>query len=284
VFTSFSFICIVPVARFIIIFNYFYYMQTPEQLKKIWPWLITILLVIAVFLGLAIIRNMGSNTMPKTITVNGTGEIQAVPDVSRFTITIEETAADAKTALANQSAKSNAVIDALKKAGIEAKDITTQSKTDYPKYEYTRGEMEIMIYPPIPAKQTITGYVSSHTLSVKIRNLELVPVVQQIFVDQKVTSSYGPELSIDDPEALQLQARQSAIIDARDQAKILAKQLGVRLGRIVSFSESDGGYYPMFRGEGATMDSVSTNKSTTPNIAPGEQTITSNVSITYRIK
>lgn len=264
-------------------------MQIPQQFKQAWFGLATVALIIVIIvliiLGSKMSRaSFGQGNFPATITINGKGEVNAVPDISRFTITIEETAADQKTALAQSSVKSNAVIDALQKAGIDEKDIKTIARNDYPKYEYTRGAVEIAIYPPIPAKQTITGYVSTHTLSVKVRDLDLVTTVQQIFADQKVTNVSGPELSIDDTEIIKVQARELAIMDAKEQAQVLADQLGVRLGKIVSFSESDGGMYPMYRMEAMSADMAGAPKSSQPTIAAGEQTITSQVSVTYRLK
>jgi uncharacterized protein YggE len=258
-------------------------MNIPENFKKTWLWLITGIMVIALVLGIQML-NRGDNKSLATITVEGKSEITAVPDVSRFTITIEETAQDQKTALAQNATKTNAVMTALKNAGIEEKDIQTQSRNDYPKYEYTRGAMEIAIYPPMPAQQTITGYVSSHTLSVKVRNLDTISSVQQIFADQKVSNVYGPELSLDDPEQLQADARREAIMDAKAKAKVLSNQLGVRLGKVVAFNESGNGAYPMYRMEAMASDSASAPKSSQPNIAVGEQTITAQVSVTYKIK
>ncbi len=217
-------------------------------------------------------------SLPAVITVNGKGEIQAVPDISRFTITVSEKAMTQSEALAKTSEKINAVIASLQNAGIAEKDIKTENVSTYPEYEYART-MEM--YPP-SGSQKLVGYTSSHTLSVKVRTLELVPTVQQIFADQKITTVFGPELSIDDTDLLAEQARQLAIIDAQEQIKILAKQLGVRVGKIVAFSENtSGGMMPMYRMESAMDASV---KSSTPSIATGEQTITAQVSVTYRIK
>jgi uncharacterized protein YggE len=100
-----------------------------------------------------------------------------------------------------------------------------------------------------------------------------------------VQNVYGPELSIDDPDQLKLDAREKAIADAQEQAKILARQLHVRLGAVISFSENGNGpAYPMYMSARAG-DAVSLQaKSPEANVATGEQTITSNVSITYRIK
>lgn len=220
----------------------------------------------------------GKSALPAVITVSGKGEIQAIPDISRFTITVSEKSATQSEALAKTSEKINAVILALTNAGIAEKDIQTENVSTYPEYEYART---VEMYPPT-GSQKLVGYTSSHTLSVKVRTLDLVPTVQQIFADQKITTVFGPELSVDDVEVLGEQARELAIFDAKEQAKILAKQLGVRVGKIVAFSENtSAGTMPLYRMESAMDMSI---KSSEPTIAKGEQTITAQVSVTYRIK
>lgn len=263
-------------------------MQIPNEFKKAWFGLATIaIIVVLIFLiivGAKLIHNRGGDAMPATITVNGKGEVKATPDVSKFNVTIEETSKDQSTALAQSSTKVNAIIDSLKSIGIAEKDIKTEYTSVNPKYEYQSGKVEIMMYPPVPANPVITGYTSSHTLSVKVRNLDNVSAVQKAFVDAKVQNVSGPDLSVDDPDALKLLARQNAIHDAHRQAEILAAQLEIKLGKIVSFNESgdNGGAYPMYM---SARSDVATKVATPEaNIATGEQTITSNVSITYKIK
>lgn len=75
-----------------------------------------------------------------------------------------------------------------------------------------------------------------------------------------------------------------AIADAQSKAQALAKQLGVRLVRIVSFSENNGSYpspvmYAMNASTGATAP-----KAAAPDISTGEQKVTDNVTVTYEIE
>lgn len=264
-------------------------MQIPNEFKKAWFGLATvgiiIVLLLLIIIGGKLLRNRGNDAMLATITVNGKGEVQATPDVSKFSITIEETAKDQTAALSASSEKVNAIINTLQMIGIAEKDIKTEYTSVNPKYEYQSGKVESMMYPPVAANPVIVGYTSSHTLSVKVRDLNKVSDVQKAFTNAKVQNVSGPELSIDEPEQLKLDARAKAIDDATDQAKILAKQLHVRLGKIVGFSENGDGAYPMYMS--ARADAAMTAKgAATPEatVAAGEQTITSTVSITYKIR
>jgi uncharacterized protein YggE len=177
------------------------------------------------------------------------------------------------------------LITALRTIGIAEKDIKTEYTSVNPKYEYPSAKMEMMIYPPTPANPVVTGYTSSHTLSVKVRNLDNVSAVQKAFTDAKVQNVSGPDLSVDDIDALKLDAREKAIEDAKKQAKILSKQLHVRLVTIISFNENGDGAYPVYMSARAD-NAMMAGKAAIPEetVAAGEQTITSNVSITYKIR
>ena len=93
----------------------------------------------------------------------------------------------------------------------------------------------------------------------------------------------GPAFALDDSTAGYAAARADAINKAKAQAELLADQLDVRLGKIVNFSESSGGYpYPMY-GYGMGGD-MAIAKAETPNVPTGENTYNASVSITYEIR
>ena len=97
----------------------------------------------------------------------------------------------------------------------------------------------------------------------------------------EVQNVNGPAFALDDSTAGYSAARYDAIKKAKEQAKILADQLGVRLGKVVNFSESSGGYpYPMMAyGLGGASE-----KSAVPDVPVGENTYNASVSITYEIR
>lgn len=90
----------------------------------------------------------------------------------------------------------------------------------------------------------------------------------------------GPSFTLDDPSAGYDAARADAIAKAKTQASLLAKQLGISLGKIVNFSESSGNapYYAM-SASGANATTAST-----PTVPTGENTYNASVSITYEIR
>ena len=96
----------------------------------------------------------------------------------------------------------------------------------------------------------------------------------------------GPNLTLKDEDEAKNKARADAIEKAQEKAKVLSKELGVKLGKIQSFSESaGGGMYPMY--DSAMMNkAVSSFSPIQPevNLPAGENKYSSNVTITYEIK
>jgi len=93
----------------------------------------------------------------------------------------------------------------------------------------------------------------------------------------------GPNFAIDDEDGLKAEARKIAIEKARAKAEVLARDLGVSLVRVVSFSE--GGYYPMYsRATSVGMEKGIGDDSSMPEIPHGEENITSSVTVTYEIR
>jgi len=222
------------------------------------------------------------------ITLSGKGEVVAVPDLAEITFEVREEAKEVPDAQKKVTDKMNAVIAELKAAGIAERDIKTASYNIYPKYEYRR---EICpaggdCYYPLPGRQVIVGYEAAHGLQVKVRKVADAGSILAKLGSLKVSNLSGINFSIDNEEELKAEARRKAIADARKKAENLAKDLNVRLVRIVDFSES-GSYPPIYyaRSEAALNKAGALGAPIPPPEVPtGENKIISNVSITYEIR
>jgi uncharacterized protein len=268
-------------------------MNIPDRFWKTATALTAVLIALAaVFIvkELRLTSHVGENpNQSNMISVEGTGDSVAVPDIATFSFSVTEnakTVADAQTAA---TAKINAAIASLKSAGIADKDISTESYNINPHYEYQNSVCPAnygttAAYCP-PGKSTLTGYEVSQTIGVKVRDLSKAGAIFTTIGGLGVQNVNSLSFSVDKPESVQAEARAKAIDNAKAKADSLAKQLGVRLGRIVSFSENGGGYpRPMMY---ATKDSMVANQSAgavPPEVPVGEQKVTSSVSITYEIE
>jgi uncharacterized protein YggE len=228
-----------------------------------------------------------NNKQENTITFSGHGEVTAVPDIANVYFTINQeakTVKEAQTLVARIEKKS---LESLKANNVLEKDIKTTNASFNPKYEYvydTKAAVSCTQYncPPRPGKSVITGYEASESITVKVRNTDDVGKIMQDLGTLNVSNLSGPNFAIDDEDGLKAQARKKAIDDAKEKAKVLAKDLGIHLGKITSFSESGNYPMPMYSAK-AMMDSAS-GSSAPAEIPKGENTISSDVSITYEIK
>jgi uncharacterized protein YggE len=223
-----------------------------------------------------------SDNVPNTISVSGDGEQFATPDIATFDFGVTETAKTVTEAQTTATTKINAALKALKDAGINDKDIQTSSYNINPHYEYQATACAANYCPG--GKSVLTGYDVSQTVTVKVRKLDQAGTIFATIGSLGVQNVNGLSFSVDNPDSVKAAARKIAIDKAEAKAGELASQLGVRLVRIVSFSEDNNS--PVFYAKGMALDSVRGEPAAAPApaIPAGQQKVTSNVTITYEIR
>lgn len=234
--------------------------------------------------------NESPNAQQNVINVSGEGKVSAPPDIASVSFTVSEDATTASVAQDAAAKKTNAALAALKEQKIEDKDIQTSSYNVYPKYSqpqpcvYNAAVYSGVVIPPCAQGESkIIGYTASQTITVKIRNLDSVGTTVTALGKAGASNINGPSFTIDNPDAVQAEARTKAIKDARTQADALAKDLGVHIVRVVSYSEGGNRYYaPSMKA--VAMDSASGSAVTTPSIPTGENDVVVDVSVTYEIR
>lgn len=229
-----------------------------------------------------------------TIQVSGHGEVLAVPDIATFSFSVVSDKATVAAAQAGATATANAVTDYLTGAGISKDDIQTTDYSVEPQYEYqnaacpnepvTNGAISTaaVVYCP-PGKQVLTGYEVDQTTTVKVRDTSKAGDLLAGVGSKGATEVSGLTFTFDNPDAVQSQARDKAITDAKTKAQALASELGVSLVRVVSFSENTGGIspQPLVYSMAAAGSSAAP---AAPEISTGQNTVTDDVTITYEIR
>ena len=244
--------------------------------------LLALFLLAATVVKLKEYRFVGSGvTATNTITVSGNGKIDRLPDTAKVSFTIMDEQKDVKLAQDNVSKKMDAVTKSLKALGIDDKYIKTDSYNSYPQYDYVNTIRCITVPCPTNDTPVLRGYQVSHNVTINIKQLDIVPQVLGALADAKVTNISGPNFGFEDDKAVAREARDLAIADARTEADKLARALGVRIVRIVSFSEQ-GGMYPMYARD--MVAAGAPEKVTAPTLPIGEQNITANVTVVYEIQ
>lgn len=163
---------------------------------------------------------------PGTLSVSGRGEARAAPDLAIMRLGVRSEGEDAGSTLRANSAAQAAVIDALKEAGIEARDIQT-------------AELSLdqrMAYPDNAAPR-ITGYTASNMVAVQLRDLDRLGEILDMAIGAGATNLADLQFTRQDDAELRDQARKAAVEDALHRAQLYAEAAGVSLGEIRSISE-----------------------------------------------
>lgn len=208
-----------------------------------------------------------------TLAISGTAKLSVKPDIARMSLGVLSTGKTVAETQKQNTDKMNAITSAVKAFGVKDEDIQTSNYSINPQYDWTDN------------RQVLRGYQVSQQLSVKIRDLDKIGDILAKAGELGSNQVGGVSFEVDDTVALQKQAREKAIADAKEKAGVLAKSLGVQLGKVVSFSEDSGSYpVPMMYNsyEKVAMDSAGSAPS--PDIQSGSLDVSKTVSIVFEIK
>jgi uncharacterized protein YggE len=202
------------------------------------------------------------------VTVIGSGEVQGTPDTLNVNASIEFIAPDVTGAMNQTSDRQAAVIQALVDAGVDRKDINTSQVSLQP--QFTEGGDN---------PQAIIGYRASNSIDVKIRQLDAASQALALIVSTggDATRINNVNYSIEDDSQLVRDARSRAFGDAKDRAEQYAQLSGMRLGKVVSISESAGQAPPIPLPGGAEMAAAPVP------VEPGQQTVSFSVTVIWEL-
>lgn len=237
--------------------------------------LVNILIAILVIFLAFLMFDLGKDkTQDNTISVTGFAEISAKPDVAQITLTVLSEKKDLSVASSQNNEKINTIISFLMESGIEDKDIKTSSYNINPRYEYTNDYKN----------RYLASYEVRQSLTVKVRNLDIIGNIIAGATSRGANDIGNLQFIIDDNESLKEQAREKAIDNAKAKAQKLGENLGVSITEIISFYEDT--YTPIPAREYSAMKQMNSAAGDilAPSIQTGENSITSNVTITYKIK
>ncbi len=245
-----------------------------QNMKLIYPLVVSLIVVVflatASALGIAIpVRVTQTNISNSELSVVGEGKVEIIPDIASVDVGVTvNKVASAKDAQNKLSEINEKIVVALGTLGVNKVDIKTSNFSINPNYNYTDGG------------QVAEGYNGNATLSVKIRDTSKVGDVIESATTAGATDIYNTSFSVEDPAKYREQARTKAINNAREQAKKIADQLGIKLGRVTNIVESSGSTYPIYSEKMAT----GMGGGAVPNLEPGSQTVSSTVTLFFEKK
>jgi uncharacterized protein YggE len=154
------------------------------------------------------------------------GSSTRVPDVAAIQAGVTTQAATAVEAMAQNRTRMNAVLAALRRAGVAERDIQSSHISLNPQYRFEQNQAPIL-----------TGYQASNEVSVRFRDIARSGAILDALVGEGANNLSGPNLSIDKPQAALDEARTAALAAARARAELYARAAGLRVDRILWISE-----------------------------------------------
>ncbi len=213
------------------------------------------------------------------ITVTETGEVYAKPDLAIVDLSVVTEKPNVSDALEANAKYMNNAINLVKNQGVEDKDLKTTRFSISPRYEYYDDYWNIVNYNT--GHRTLVGYEVTQTLQVKIRDMVEIGEILEGATAAGVNQIGDLYFTVDKQDELKKQAREDAINKAKDKAKEMAAQAGVKLSRIISISEYGYNPYPYSDYSAKEISGIGGGA---PQIQTGENKVTVTVSITYEVK
>ncbi len=206
------------------------------------------------------------------LSVSGQGRASAKPDMAYITVGVQTEAKTARETQSENNEQIEKVIAALKGTGIGEDDIRTVNYDLSPRYDYLdlkngRG------------KQVLAGYTAVHQVRVTVRDLKAVGKALDSVVNAGANLTGGVVFTLSEAkmEAAYAEALESALKNARGKAEVLAKGLGLILGKPQEVNESGGNPVPVYERDyaGAAM------KAGAVPISAGQLEVTATVNLRY---
>ncbi len=232
--------------------------------------------IVAVFaLCIALVGNIpsGATTVDSnaTISVSGSGVIEAEPNQVVIRLGVETEDKDVSKALANNSLRMNATIEALKTLGISEDEIETSRFNIYPIRDYEREPVEIV------------GYRVTNEIAVKTDDLDKTGEIISAAIDAGANNVRGIVFGLD--KTREKESKYSAITeaceDAKGKAEAIARGFGLNMTRVVEIKESSVYVVPYRAGGGYYEYAMPIPTPIPPPIEPGKIEVSATINVVY---
>ena len=208
----------------------------------------------------------------RTLNVNGAGQVFLSPDIAYIYVGVHSEEDTAAQAVAANNDETQQVTEALKKAGVDAKDIRTTNFSIWPNQQYGPD-----------GQPTSLKYVVDNSVYVTVRKLDDLGDLLDSAVEAGANSINSIQFDVADKTEALKKAREEAVKNAKEQAQELADASGVKLGEIQSIGFYDTAPTP-FMGDFGKGGGGAVAEAAAVPIQPGQLTLTVTVSMSYEIK
>lgn len=207
------------------------------------------------------------------LSVQGAGEARVEPDEANVRLGVMAQANTAREAQEQVSRTANAILEAVRRLGVQPQQVQTSELFLGPIYGQNRPEAQ--------AEPRITGYQASNVVSIRLEKLDQVGPVIDAGLGAGANRLDGVVFGLRNDAAARAQALSAAVAEARAKAQTLAGAAGVRLAELVEVTEGGVSFTPVYQRGRAAMESMAMDAGTP--VSSGQVSVSASVTLRYRI-
>jgi uncharacterized protein YggE len=175
---------------------------------------------IAASVLLAVTAQAQQAEYPRTIGVGGQGEVRAEPDRATLMLSVESRRPKLEDARAEVAKTVDAVLKLTRELKIDPKLVHATRINVQPEYNW-QAQSNV---------RNLIGYYVSRQVEVELRDLEKLGQLLERAIDLGVNQVGDPRLDSSKRQELVREALAKAVVDARQNAEVIAKAAGAKLG------------------------------------------------------
>lgn len=210
---------------------------------------------------------------PTILTVHANATTRTTPDLAIVTLGVSARGATAQAAQQAQSTRMAEVLAAARAAGVEETDVQTVGFSIEPQYVYPRN-----------AAPRVTGYISTNTVSIRVKDLSAVSALIDTTVAEGANQLHGIQFGFQDEESSRDAARAEAVQTARQRADAYAEAAGLRVARTLAITEPGAAAPPMDYGYASYAMEARAQSAAANQIMPGQLDAASSVTVVFELR
>jgi uncharacterized protein YggE len=212
-------------------------------------------------------------TTPATLSVDGSGSVMVTPDVASLSVSVARSAARSSAALSAANRRADAIVGAVRTAGVPKVGIQTDS---------IDVSVETVRVGPAGHRHRVRRYTATESLSIT-STTSIVGRVIDAATRAGADSIEGPNFSFSDPSAGAVAATNTALADARRRADAAAATLGYTVTGVQSVDLNPQSTVVSPVNTGTAAPGAPSTPTTPTTIHPGTEEVDATVAVVYTI-
>jgi uncharacterized protein len=233
----------------------------------------TALMIAAALLATSGFADAATTAPLRLVSVSGSGEVKAQPDMARITLGVEARKPELNDARVQVNAAVERLLALTRELKIDAKHVDSTRLQVHPDYRWDEKSQ----------KQVLLGYVVNRQIEIELHELDRLGALLEQAVTAGANQVGEARLDSSKRKALEREALARAVEDARLNADTLARAAGTRLGPVQSLSANGSPPQPMYAQRGMVAAAPPMADAADESYRPSEMKFMANVSAQYEL-